>query len=114
MARLQRKNGRVKPLQRRLCVKRLDRSSAESEAMEAASRLQLITASCSAFPKYDLYQLLYDHSFNYAREQEFKRTFLVKKSTKYSDKLVKVHLKDGRDGRLLNCGENLDKQGGNK
>ncbi|QQK81226.1 hypothetical protein HUG20_15815 [Salicibibacter cibi] len=52
MARLQRKNGRVKPPQRRFCARRLARSSAESEAMEAASRLQLITASCSAIPTY--------------------------------------------------------------
>ncbi|QQK80145.1 hypothetical protein HUG20_09765 [Salicibibacter cibi] len=42
-------NGRVKTLQRRFCVRRFDRSSAESEAME--SRLQLIAASCSAIPK---------------------------------------------------------------
>ncbi|QQK78659.1 hypothetical protein HUG20_01220 [Salicibibacter cibi] len=34
----------------RSAARRLDRSSAESEAMEAASRLQLIAASCSAFP----------------------------------------------------------------
>ncbi|QQK80903.1 hypothetical protein HUG20_14050 [Salicibibacter cibi] len=32
--------------------RRLDRSSAESEAMEAASRLQLIAVSCSAIPTY--------------------------------------------------------------
>ncbi|WP_281392470.1 hypothetical protein [Salicibibacter cibi] len=32
-------NGRVKPPQRPFCARRLDRSSAESEAMEAASRL---------------------------------------------------------------------------
>ncbi|QQK81532.1 hypothetical protein HUG20_17510 [Salicibibacter cibi] len=34
------------------CARRLDRSSAESEAMEAASRLQLIYVSCSAIPHY--------------------------------------------------------------
>ncbi|QQK76243.1 hypothetical protein HUG15_12200 [Salicibibacter cibarius] len=44
MARRQRKNGRVKTPQRRFCARRLDRSSAKSEAMEAASRLQLIYA----------------------------------------------------------------------
>ncbi|QQK79925.1 hypothetical protein HUG20_08530 [Salicibibacter cibi] len=44
-------NRRVKPPQRRCCARRLDRSSAESEAMEAASRLQLIAASCSAILK---------------------------------------------------------------
>ncbi|QQK79977.1 hypothetical protein HUG20_08810 [Salicibibacter cibi] len=43
------KNGCVKTPQRRFCARRLDRSSAESEAMEATSRLQLIAASCSAF-----------------------------------------------------------------
>ncbi|WP_211200001.1 hypothetical protein [Salicibibacter cibi] len=41
-------NGRVKTPKRRFCAMMLDRSSAESEAMEAASRLQLIAASCSA------------------------------------------------------------------
>ncbi|QQK80775.1 hypothetical protein HUG20_13305 [Salicibibacter cibi] len=35
----------------RSVARRLDRSSAESEAMEAASRLQQIFASCSAIPK---------------------------------------------------------------
>ncbi|QQK81524.1 hypothetical protein HUG20_17465 [Salicibibacter cibi] len=45
-------NGRVKLPQRRFCARRLDRSSAESEAMEATSRLQLIAASCSAIPTY--------------------------------------------------------------
>ncbi|QQK79298.1 hypothetical protein HUG20_04930 [Salicibibacter cibi] len=44
-------SGRVEPLQRRFCARRLDRSSAENEAMEAASRLQLIAARCSAVPK---------------------------------------------------------------
>ncbi|QQK81127.1 hypothetical protein HUG20_15295 [Salicibibacter cibi] len=43
-------NGRVKPPQRRFCARRFDRSSAESEAMEVTSRLQLIAASCSAIP----------------------------------------------------------------
>ncbi|QQK80820.1 hypothetical protein HUG20_13560 [Salicibibacter cibi] len=45
------------PAEKRTCqhprtplARRLDRSSAESEAMEAASRLQLIAASCSAIP----------------------------------------------------------------
>ncbi|QQK79958.1 hypothetical protein HUG20_08705 [Salicibibacter cibi] len=45
-------NGRVKTPKRRFVARRLDRSSTESEAIEAASRLQLIAASCSAIPKY--------------------------------------------------------------
>ncbi|QQK78626.1 hypothetical protein HUG20_00995 [Salicibibacter cibi] len=48
MASLQRKTGRVSA---GFARGGLTGSSAESKAMEAASRLQLITASCSAIPK---------------------------------------------------------------
>ncbi|WP_211199989.1 hypothetical protein [Salicibibacter cibi] len=45
-------SGKTDASRPRSAARRLDRSSAESEAMEAASRLQLIAASCSAIPIY--------------------------------------------------------------
>ncbi|QQK81220.1 hypothetical protein HUG20_15785 [Salicibibacter cibi] len=45
-------SGKTDASRPRSAARRLDRSSAESEAMEAASRLQLIAASCSAIPTY--------------------------------------------------------------
>ncbi|QQK81154.1 hypothetical protein HUG20_15435 [Salicibibacter cibi] len=43
-------SGKTDASRPRSAARRLDRSSAESEAMEAASRFQLIAASCSAIP----------------------------------------------------------------
>ncbi|QQK80969.1 hypothetical protein HUG20_14420 [Salicibibacter cibi] len=43
MARLQRKNGRVKPPQRRFCARRLDRSSAESDIPASAHSCKLFS-----------------------------------------------------------------------